>query len=174
VKATRILAGLALCVGIAAGIAVAGCGSKKAKLPPANQAQGPAVAQVALTEREFALDPQNGQSNTSGVLQVLVRNVGTIDHALAIDTPHGVVQTDPIPAGSTGQIKVDLPPGNYKWYCPIDGHASKGMRGTLSVGSSSAVVPTPSTTVTQQTTTSSSSGPAGSGGSTATTTQSGF
>ena len=40
-------------------------------------------------------------------------------------------------AGESGTLTVDLEPGEYEFYCPIDGHREQGMEGKIVVGGSS-------------------------------------
>ncbi len=37
-------------------------------------------------------------------------------------------------AGRTTALTVDLKPGEYEFYCPVDGHRELGMEGTIVVG----------------------------------------
>ena len=35
--------------------------------------------------------------------------------------------------GQTGNLTVDLKPGKYEFYCPIDNHKQMGMEGEITV-----------------------------------------
>jgi plastocyanin/mono/diheme cytochrome c family protein len=61
-------------------------------------------------------------------------NKGAIPHNLAVKG--GGVHTGPTPTigtGQTAQLKVDLKPGTYEYYCAVPGHEQAGMKGTLTV-----------------------------------------
>jgi uncharacterized cupredoxin-like copper-binding protein len=99
---------------------------------------GPPVATVQVGETEFALNPANPTIEEAGVIEFQIANQGEADHALEIETPDGEVETDVIRPGGTADLKVDLKPGKYTWYCPIGDHRDRGMRGTITVGGKSA------------------------------------
>jgi hypothetical protein len=90
---------------------------------------------------------------------ITVHNSGKITHALAVQTPSGVVKTRPIPAGESAILAVDFSKaGSYTFYCPIDHHRMLGMVGTLKVagggasgGSASGGAGLPTTTTTTST-----------------------
>jgi uncharacterized cupredoxin-like copper-binding protein len=44
------------------------------------------------------------------------------------------VRTRALRAGERATLRVRLPAGTYKWYCPLDGHEGRGMAGRISVG----------------------------------------
>jgi uncharacterized cupredoxin-like copper-binding protein len=109
------------------------------------EAMGPAVTHVRVGETEYLLNPANPVVRPAGVIEFFARNQGKMTHALAVETPHGTVRSGNISPGATVRLKVDLPPGRYTWYCPIDGHKAKGMSGTIRV-----VQPAPRPTTTPQ------------------------
>jgi plastocyanin len=111
----------------------------------AMEAVGPAVAHVRVRETEYRLNPANPVVRPAGVIDFFVQNQGTVTHALAVETPHGTVRSENLSPDATTRLKVDLPPGRYTWYCPIDGHKAKGMSGTIRV-----VQPVPKPTTTPQ------------------------
>ena len=96
-------------------------------------AVGPPVAHVRLRETDYRLNPPNPVERSPGVIEFFVQNRGTVTHALAVETPHGTVRSDDLAPDEFARLKVDLPPGRYSFYCPIDGHKSKGMSGTIRV-----------------------------------------
>jgi plastocyanin len=97
------------------------------------QATGPAVATVKVGETEYKLDPSDPKIAKSGVVAFKATNDGKIAHALEVEGPDGEVKTEPFAPGESQTIKVDLPPGRYEWYCPVDGHKDKGMKGEITV-----------------------------------------
>jgi uncharacterized cupredoxin-like copper-binding protein len=107
-----------------------GTGTQEAAPEPT----GPAVATVKLTESEFKIEPASLQVTKSGVIQFDVKNTGKVTHALEVEGGDVEEETDEIPAGGSASLEVNLEPGSYELYCPIDGHKDKGMEGDLNVG----------------------------------------
>jgi uncharacterized cupredoxin-like copper-binding protein len=58
----------------------------------------------------------------------------SLPHAIAIEG-NGVDQKGQTvqPGGSPSTVSLDLKPGKYTFYCPVDGHRAAGMQGTLLV-----------------------------------------
>lgn len=62
-----------------------------------------------------------------------VENGGKETHAFEIEG-NGIEQkTSELTRGNTASLEVDLKPGTYTIYCPVDGHAEKGMKKTVTV-----------------------------------------
>jgi uncharacterized cupredoxin-like copper-binding protein len=106
----------------------------------ARQATGPAEETLGVREVEYRLQPAAPRVRAARVIDVLVRNDGKGTHALVIDTPHGELRSRRLSPGDSTHLKVDLPAGRYRWYCPIDDHATKGMTGSVTVSSPPRVV----------------------------------
>ena len=124
-----MLAGLAV-----AAAALAGCGGDgEPAETEAPAGGGEPVATVEVSETEFALDPENPTVSESGLIEFVATNDGQIDHALEVEGPEEV-ETETIPPGESASLQVELPPGEYKWYCPIGDHEDQGMVGTVQVG----------------------------------------
>jgi uncharacterized cupredoxin-like copper-binding protein len=146
-----LIAVAALLAGAAVALLLAGMGERPGTQTTtvtagqAIEAVGPAVAHVAVRETEYRLNPPNPVVRPAGVIEFFVQNQGTVTHALAVETPHGTVRSEDLSPDATARLKVDLPPGRYTWYCPIDGHKAKGMSGTIRV-----VQPAPKPTTTPQ------------------------
>jgi uncharacterized cupredoxin-like copper-binding protein len=62
-----------------------------------------------------------------------VENGGKENHAFEIEG-NGIEQkTDVLTRGNTTALEVELKPGTYTVYCPVPGHAEKGMKKTVTV-----------------------------------------
>ena len=126
---------------------LAGCGSSSssrssaapAAAPTSSSAAAPSgstAGGVTLTETEFKISPASPTVANAGKITITVKNSGKVTHALAVQTPSGLVKTGPIAPGATATLTVDASKaGNYTFFCPIDGHRKLGMQGTLAVGS---------------------------------------
>ena len=65
-------------------------------------------------------------------------NNGTIAHALKIEGDGVEEKTGDIQPGASATLRAALSKdGSYDLYCPIDGHRSQGMNGTVTVGNGS-------------------------------------
>ncbi|MFZ2491750.1 MAG: plastocyanin/azurin family copper-binding protein [Thermoanaerobaculia bacterium] len=68
-----------------------------------------------------------------GVHTFSVENGGKEDHALEIEGNGIHVKTETIKRGDKAMLTVDLKPGTYTVYCPVEGHKGHGMQTTLTV-----------------------------------------
>jgi uncharacterized cupredoxin-like copper-binding protein len=115
---------------IGAGLAAAGCGEEE---PAATgDGGGEPVETVEVSETEFELDPADPTVQESGLIEFVATNDGQVDHALEVEGPEEV-ETETIAPGDSASIQVELPPGEYKWYCPVGDHEQQGMVGTVTV-----------------------------------------
>lgn len=56
-----------------------------------------------------------------------------LPHAIEIEGNGVEEETETVQPGADGSVTVDLRPGRYEFYCPVDGHRGQGMKGTLTV-----------------------------------------
>jgi plastocyanin len=100
---------------------------------------GPVQQTIQISEKEYSLDPGTVTVSKTGTYEFRVTNNGTIAHALELEGNGVEEKTGDIQPGTATTLRVTLAKdGSYELYCPIDGHRSQGMKGTLSVGSGSA------------------------------------
>jgi uncharacterized cupredoxin-like copper-binding protein len=66
----------------------------------------------------------------AGRVAVRLTNHDLFWHTFTIDSPKFNVS---VPVGATRRATVELPAGDYEFYCRIPGHKSAGMKGTLTV-----------------------------------------
>jgi len=69
-----------------------------------------------------------------GPVTITLTNDSPVPHNIAVRG--GSVDTEPsetIQGGATADLSVDLPAGEYEYYCEVPGHEQAGMVGTLTV-----------------------------------------
>jgi len=70
---------------------------------------------------------------SAGSVKITSKNPQPTDHNIAIEGG-GLNQKGPVvKSGGTSQITVDLKPGEYTFFCSVDGHREGGMVGKLTV-----------------------------------------
>ena len=103
---------------------------------PGSEAARAEPIEVSLTEfslRAPAVVPP-------GPTRFIVSNLGEIDHSFTIAGESGGASEgfhrqldETLAPGKTASITVDLRPGTYRLYCPMDDHAGKGMSVEMTV-----------------------------------------
>jgi uncharacterized cupredoxin-like copper-binding protein len=71
-------------------------------------------------------------SAKAGKVTVVMDNPSSTPHAVEVEGS-GVEQKTKTLTGGTAKMTVDLKPGKYEFFCPVDGHRQAGMEGTLTV-----------------------------------------
>jgi uncharacterized cupredoxin-like copper-binding protein len=125
---------VSLLLAVAAALA-GGCGGTSASKPSAGRTTAPAAAQtLKVSEREFAITPDSLTIARPGAYTFQVSNDGKIGHALEVEGKGLETKTGTIAPGSSTTLTVTFAkPGKYELYCPVDGHAGKGMKATITV-----------------------------------------
>jgi hypothetical protein len=128
-------------IAAAASLAAAGCGEQRGAatrttpepLGPiaTTDARAVAIAEVSLVD--YAIEATDPRVPRAGLVAFEATNDGLVRHALAVDGPAGQVRTRTLSPGERGAISVRLPPGTYKWYCPLGDHERRGMVGRVRV-----------------------------------------
>ena len=104
----------------------------------AGQAEGTAEAENGVLE--MPADPNGGlffefadATAPAGQLKIESVNDASIDHNIALEG-NGVDEEGPIVKdGGVSEVTADLEPGEYTFYCSVEGHREGGMEGTLTV-----------------------------------------
>jgi uncharacterized cupredoxin-like copper-binding protein len=135
-----------LLLGAIAALATAGCGSSSStstsssSTSTSSSSSAPASAPAASGGNNLAItaDPQGLKFNTSklsakaGKVTITMKNDSPLQHDVAIKG--GVdVKGSVVGQGGTSTAGADLKPGDYTFYCSVDGHEAAGMTGTLTV-----------------------------------------
>lgn len=89
---------------------------------------------VDLTAVDYKFNPSD-TTVKSGNVSFNLKNDGQTAHSLEIEDVNGQdkeLEGDVSP-GQSGTLTVNLPPGKYEFYCPVDGHRQMGMEGEITV-----------------------------------------
>jgi uncharacterized cupredoxin-like copper-binding protein len=138
-RSTRRFAAL-LAIGAAVAVPVAGCGgssdddSTSNAAAPASTSGGGAGGTVDLSATDFKFDPSD-PTVKSGQVTFNLKNDGQTTHSLEIEDVNGEDQEleGDVSPGQSGTLTVNLKPGKYEFYCPIDDHKEMGMEGEITV-----------------------------------------
>ena len=72
-------------------------------------------------------------SASAGTVEVDFANKSSLPHAVSIEGKGIEKTTKTVTGKDAPPLTVDLKPGKYTFYCPVDGHRAAGMEGTLTV-----------------------------------------
>ena len=70
---------------------------------------------------------------TAGTVTIKFTNKSPLEHNVAVAQGTRELGKSDTIKGSQTELKVDLRPGKYEFYCTVDGHRAAGMEGTLTV-----------------------------------------
>jgi uncharacterized cupredoxin-like copper-binding protein len=81
---------------------------------------------------DIAFEPTSFAISADTDVTITVQNNGMLQHDFIIeDTDFG---TELLNGGDSAELVVNLPAGEYVYYCSVAGHREAGMEGTLTVG----------------------------------------
>jgi plastocyanin len=69
----------------------------------------------------------------AGKVTITLDNPSSLPHAVEIEGNGVEESSDTIGEGETTKVTATVKPGEYEYYCPVDGHKAAGMTGTLTV-----------------------------------------
>jgi plastocyanin len=73
-------------------------------------------------------------STKPGKVTVVLDNPSDLPHAIEVEGKGVEEEGKTVGKGGVSKVTVDLKPGEYEYYCPVDDHKGGGMEGTLTVG----------------------------------------
>jgi uncharacterized cupredoxin-like copper-binding protein len=129
---------------IAAAVAVpiAGCGGGDDDESTGAETGGAATGAAAtgssetvdLTAVDYKFNPSD-PTLKQGDVTFSLTNDGQTGHSLEIEDVNGQDQEleGEVQPGDSNTLTVNLPPGKYEFYCPVDDHKEKGMEGEITV-----------------------------------------
>jgi plastocyanin len=100
---------------------------------------------VNVGEREFKITLSR-HTVAPGATTFVVRNTGKYPHSLAIAGPGVKTKKTPlIKPGKSARLTVALEAGTYSLWCPVPGHAARGMKAKLVAGAATGTTTTTDT-----------------------------
>jgi uncharacterized cupredoxin-like copper-binding protein len=150
-KLTPVLVALALGAFVAAG-----CGSDDnndsssdtgASAPPASTTESTPSTDTSASSSggggetlKLSADPSGALkfdkptlSAKAGKVTITMDNPSSVPHAVAVEGNGVDKDGETVTSGGKSTVSVDLKPGTYEFYCPVDGHKQAGMKGELTV-----------------------------------------
>jgi plastocyanin len=139
----------AVLAALALGLSACGSDSSSADAPaatttppaataPTDTAPETAAPAAGATDLAVDADPggqlaftQTSLSAPAGSVTLTLTNASAVPHNIAVKGQDAV--SDTVQDGGTADITVDLPAGEYEYYCAVPGHEAAGMKGTLTV-----------------------------------------
>jgi uncharacterized cupredoxin-like copper-binding protein len=106
---------------------------------------------INVTEREFHIAP-SARKAASGRVRFVIKNTGKYPHALAIKGAGVNKRTAIIKPGKSAALVVNLRSGSYTLWCPVPGHAARGMKATVTLPGAVMATTTATTTTTDTST----------------------
>lgn len=113
---------------LALGLSACGGGGSTAAPPATDGATEVAVEADPGGSLAFT---QTALSAPAGPVTLTLTNDSPVPHNIAVAGRDPV--SDTVQDGGTAGITVDLPAGEYEYYCAVPGHQAAGMTGTLTV-----------------------------------------
>ena len=131
---------------------LAGCGDSKKK-SESTQAQTPATTTTQETTGttksggasagetlKLSADPggqlkfdKSSLEAKAGEVTLTMDNPSSVPHAVAVKGNGLDKDGNTVQQNGVSKVTVALKPGEYEFYCPVDGHEQAGMKGTLTV-----------------------------------------
>jgi plastocyanin len=122
-----------LCASVLAAVAmlaIAGCGGGGGGGSSYKEPNGPAQTTLDIKGGNFFFDPKEPQVSAGIVAIRLESTQGLHTFVFGSKVPGFRLEAS---SGKSAQLKVDLKPGKYTFFCDIPGHREAGMQGTLTV-----------------------------------------
>jgi uncharacterized cupredoxin-like copper-binding protein len=89
------------------------------------------VTTIRVTEKEYSI--HLSAKPQAGSVKFVVKNTGTLTHGFAIKGPGVNKRISAIKPGKTATVLVTLTSGTYALWCPMPGHAAKGMKASFKI-----------------------------------------
>jgi plastocyanin len=69
-----------------------------------------------------------------GKVTIVMDNPSDVPHAVEVEGEGVEEEGETVGKGGVSKVSVELPAGEYEYYCPVGNHQDAGMTGTLTVG----------------------------------------
>ena len=99
------------------------------------EAEGPGSSEFRLVADPSGVAAYDQKEGTvaAGTVTIKFVNASPLEHNVAVAQGSRELGRSPTIEGADTDLKVDLRPGEYEYYCTVDGHRAAGMEGVLTV-----------------------------------------
>lgn len=115
---------------VGAALPIVSTDSKKRKKKKKKKPVTPPGARPDIVLNDFFYAPNTLTIRAAQDVPLLLRNDGGTTHTFVIDA---LVLDFELAPGASKSIEINVPAGQYAFYCKIPGHKAAGMTGTLNV-----------------------------------------
>jgi plastocyanin len=135
-----------IALAVVATAVIAGCGGndnetaatptatpKSTPAPASGGASGGSTLKLSAPADGSLKFDQGDVTAKAGNVTVEFNNPSPVPHAVEIEGNGVKEETETVTSADAPPVTVDLKPGTYTYYCPVDGHEAAGMKGTLTV-----------------------------------------
>ena len=100
-----------------------------------SEAAAPTSSELRLVADPSGVPAFDRKTGTvkAGTVTIRFVNASTTEHNVAVAQGSRELGRSPTINGADTELKVDLRPGEYEYYCAVDGHRAAGMEGVLTV-----------------------------------------
>jgi plastocyanin len=118
-----------------------GGGSGSSNSGPTNtESSGGGAASGGGQTLKIAADPsgalkfdKSSLTAKAGKVTIVMDNPSDVPHAVEIEGNGVEAEGETVTKGGVSKASAEVKPGEYEFYCPVDGHKQAGMEGTLTV-----------------------------------------
>ena len=127
-------------IGLSAVLVLAATSMAVATAGEEHEGEGGGEAAAASSEITLTADPSGAVAfdrkeltGKAGTVTITLVNESPIGHNVAVARGAQELGRSDTITGDETELRVDLKPGEYEFYCTVTGHRAGGMEGTLTV-----------------------------------------
>jgi len=114
-------------------IPIAGCGGDDDDDGGSSGGGGGQTLKIAADPSGASKFDKSSLTAKAGKVTIVMDNPSDLPHAVEVEGKGVEVSGETVTKGGVSKASAELKPGEYEFYCPVNGHKDAGMEGTLTV-----------------------------------------
>jgi uncharacterized cupredoxin-like copper-binding protein len=114
-------------------IPIAGCGGDDDDDDGGSSGGGGQTLKIAADPSGASKFDKSSLTAKAGKVTIEMDNPSDVAHAVEIEGNGVEAEGETVTKDGVSKASANLKPGEYEFYCPVDGHKAAGMEGTLTV-----------------------------------------